>query len=209
MQFNITVLAKSDKHNGYCVAALTQTGKLIRLVRDAEGHALTKEQCQFQKGDMITVNVEPAPLKWQKENYILTEVLSSKKSLTSLNYLSKYTQNTKSIFSNTNPWLSSDEMAKNAGSLLLVAVDDLTIYKNDEDKYKANFTYNGQSYEGFSVTDPDFKKRKRKMAKAFILVSLPNSPYGKYGQDLFYKYICAVYPIDNLIKTRNIDAVGF
>lgn len=66
MQLNLTILAKSDKHTGYCVAAIDKHGRIIRLVRDAEGHALTEEQCKFEKLDSVVVETERAALKYQK-----------------------------------------------------------------------------------------------------------------------------------------------
>ena len=83
------------------------------LVRDKEGHALSAEQCNFKKLDRISVEVTHAPLKNQKENYVLNEV-----------------------------------------------IENLSIYKNDEDKFKADFLYCGQNYEGFSITDPEYKIKK-------------------------------------------------
>ena len=74
-------------------------------------------------------------------------------------------------------------------------VDDLNICFNDEEKYKADFTYCNQLYKGFSITDFEFKKRERRIAKAVILVSLPDAPYTRYGHELYYKLVCAVYPI--------------
>jgi len=205
MKLNLTVLAKSDKHNGYCVAALDQRGRILRLVRDAEGHALTEDQCRFKKLDHIIADVEPAPLKHQKENHVLTELVESKKSSTSINDLGRFLQRPPLIFGNTMPWLSEEDMGKQKSTFLFVEVDDLRIYLNDEEKYKADFLYNGQAYEGFSITDPAFKTKEQKSAKAAILVSLPNAPYNRYGHELYYKFICAVYPIKNSKKSCELD----
>ena len=40
-------------------------------------------------------------------------------------------------------------------SLYLVKVDDLTLYKNEEDKRRASFCYKEKYYD-LSVTDPNF-----------------------------------------------------
>ena len=42
-----------------------------------------------------------------------------------------------------------------AQSLYLVKVDDLRIYRNNEDKRRVSFVYNGNNYE-LPVTDPNF-----------------------------------------------------
>lgn len=195
MQLNLTVLAKSDKHTGYCVAAIDPLGRIIRLVRDKEGHALTEEQCKFKKLDRIVANVIHAPLKHQKENYILIDLVEAHKASTRIDNFVKYLHNPPFIFSNTDPSLDKKELAKQKSTFSFVAIDDLIIYRNDEDKHKVDFIYNDQLYKGFSITDPEFKARERKIAKAIILVSLPDAPYARYGHELYYKFICAVYPI--------------
>lgn len=60
-------------------------------------------------------------------------------------------------------------------------------------------------YKGFSITDPKFKLRNRKISKSFIAVSLPEIPYKKYGNDLYYKFVCAVYPLKNSTKPYDVD----
>lgn len=194
MKIDLIVLAKSDKHNGYCVAGISKFGKFVRLVRDSEGHALEKERCKFKKLDFLTAEVSYTPLKHQKENFTLRKILNSSKSMVSHDSLKPLLQNSQFIFSNTDPYLCENEMNKQKSSFLLVEVNDLHIYRNDEKKYKADFTYNNQNYKRFSVTDPEFKLHRRKISKAIILISLPNTPYNKYGKNLYYKFICAIYP---------------
>jgi hypothetical protein len=206
MKLNLTVLAKSDKHTGYCVAAIDARGRIIRLVRDAEGHALPEEQCQFEKLDHIVADVEYAPLKHQKENYILAELLETHKTSLSIKDLKKYLQIPPNIFSNTEPWLCEEEMRKQESTLLFVEVDNLYIYQNDEDKCKVDFMYKNEVYKGFSITDPEYKTKEKKFAKAIILVSLPDAPYKRYGHELYYKFIGAVYPLDTSEKSCEIDS---
>ena len=196
MKLDLTVLAKSDKHTGYCVAAIDRKGKTIRLVRDEEGHALSEEQCKFKKLNHILVDATHTPLNHQRENYMLNELLSSVKTSTSINDLKRYLNTPSSIFDNTNPYLSEDEMHNKKSTFLFVEIEDLHVHLNDEEKYKADFTYKNQKYEGFSITDPEYKIKARKISKAIILISLPNAPYSRYGHNLYYKFICAVYPIN-------------
>lgn len=205
MNLNLMVLAKSDKHTGYCVAGIDEFGRFIRLVRDKEGHALSKEQCKFKKMDFLTVNAIPAPLIHQKENYVLGKIINRTKSNMQTEDLDKYIQNPEFIFSNTNPWLAEKEINNQKTSFLFVEVTDLNIYKDDEDKHKCDFTYNNHDYRGFSLTDPKFKLKNRKISKAAILVSLPDSPYNKYGNELYYKFVCAVYPLKNSVKSYDMD----
>lgn len=205
MIIDLIVLAKSDKHNGYCVACINKFGEFVRLVRDSEGHAIEKEQCKFKKLDFLTVDVTCAPLEHQKENYILNKILNSSRSMTSINNLMPLLECSSFIFGDTNPWLDEKEINKPKSSFLFAEVTNLHIYENDEDKHKCDFIYNNYGYKGFSITDPEFKLKNKKFSKAFILVSLPNAPYNRYGNGLYYKFICAVYPYENSQKSYLFD----
>ena len=146
-----------------------------------------------------------APLVQQKENYVLGEIINSTKSNVQTEDLQKYTQNPKFIFSNTNPWLTEEEINSQKTSFLFIEVTDLFIYENEEGKHKCDFIYKNSSYKGFGITDPKFKLRNRKISKYFIAVSLPEIPYKKYGNDLYYKFVCAVYPLKNSVKSYDMD----
>jgi len=189
----LTVIAKSNKHNGYCVAAINESGKIIRLVRDKEGHALFKESCGgFNKLDKIAAYIKPAPLKNQQENFIMEEYLGTVGTVKSGDF-SGLLSNSAFIFGNAEPWLNKTEMKKQTPTFLLADVEDLQIYRNNEDKYKADFLYKNHEYKGFSITDPKFLHGTRRIEKARLLFSLPDAPYSRYGLELFYKFICAVY----------------
>jgi hypothetical protein len=84
-------------------------------------------------------------------------------------------------------------MRKQKSTFMFAEVEELRIYRNGENKYKADFLYKGNEYKGFSITDPKFMNCERKIERAKLLLSLPNAPYNRYGHDLFYKFICAVY----------------
>ena len=176
MKLNLTILAKSDKHTGYCVADIDQKGNFIRLVRDREGHALTEDQCKFKKLDQIIADATHAPLKHQRENCVLNELLESHKTSASINDFKRRLQEPSFIFGNNKPWLSEEEMRNKKSTFLFVEINDLHIHLNDEEKYKADFTYKNQTYEGFSITDPEYKTKERKISKAIILVSLSDAP---------------------------------
>ena len=205
MKMELLVLAKSDKNNGYCVAGINGFGKFIRLVKNSEGHALAKERCNFNKMDFLTIDAVPAPLVHQKENYVLREIINQTKSNMQIEDLQKYTQNPEFVFSNTNPWLTGKEINSQNTSFLFVEATDLFIYENDEGKHKCDFTYNNNNYKGFSITDPKFKLKNKKISKCLVAVSLPEVPYKKYGNDLYYKFVCAVYPLKNSLKSYGMD----
>lgn len=205
MIMDLIVLARSDKHNGYCVACINKFGEIVRLVRDSEGHALEKEKCKFKKLDFLTADVKYAPLEHQKENYILNKILNSSRSMASINDLIPFLECSPFIFGDTNPWLCEKEINNQKSTFLFVKVTNLHIYENDEGKYKCDFMYNNYNYKGFSITDPEFKMKNKKFSKAFILVSLPAAPYNRYGNGLYYKFICAVYPWQNPKKSYLFD----
>lgn len=205
MKMELIILVKSDKNNGYCVVGINKFGKFIRLVKNNEGHSLDKEQCKFNKTDLLTVNVVPAPLIHQKENYVLHEIISRTETNIKNENLKKYIQNSEFIFSNVNPWLVEEEINSQSVSFLFVEIDDLFIYENDEGKYKCDFTYNNNNYKGFSITDPKFKLKNKKISKSLLGVSLPEVPYRKYGNNLYYKFVCTVYPLRDSVKSYDMD----
>ena len=131
MEIKLLVLAKSDKNSGYCVVGVNRFRKFIRLVKNSEGHALTKERYNFNKMDFLSVDAMPAPLFHQKENYVLGKIINSTKSNVQTEDLQRYTQNPEFIFSNTNPWLTEEEINSQNTSFLFIEVTDLFIYENE------------------------------------------------------------------------------
>ena len=129
MKMELLIIAKSDKNNGYCVVETNKFGEFIRLVRNPEGCALTKEQCKFNKMDFLTVNAISSPLINKKENYVLRKIINSTKSNMQAEDLDKYIQNPEFIFSNTSPWLTEEEINNQNTSFLFVEVTDLFIMK--------------------------------------------------------------------------------
>jgi hypothetical protein len=202
---NLTVIAKSDKHTGYCVAAIDEKGRFIRLVRDEEGHALAEEQCGFKKLDRILVDITHAPLKHQRENYILNELLNVRPPILVPDSVVAFLQKPAHIFTTENPWLTEEEMLRQRSTFLFAEVTDLHIYENDEEKHKADFIFRGTEYKGFSITDPAFKTMERRIKRAALLFSLPDAAYTRYGNELYYKFICAVYPLKTAEKAFELD----
>ena len=189
----LTIFAKSNKHNGYCVAAVTKDNKIIRLVRDKEGHALFENTCaEFKKLDKVVADITPASLKNQHENFILEEIISVGSKSDGKEFSNLLT-NSPFIFGNTEPSLSKREMKKQKDTLVFAEVENLRIYRNGDDKYKADFSYRNHDYKGFSITDPKFLNSERIIEKARVLFSLPDAPFTRYGLERFYKFICAVY----------------
>jgi len=208
LKARLTVIAKSDKHTGYCVAAMDEKGGIIRLVRDKEGHALTEEQCRFRKLDRILADITHAPLKHQRENYVLNELLEVLPPKLTADGLTAFFHDWAHIFGNENPWLTEEEMQRQRVTFIFAEVSDLRIYENDEEKMKADFVYRGKEHKGFSITDPAFKARERQIKRAALLFSLPDAAYTRYGNELYYKFICAVYPLKAAEKALDCYRIG-
>ena len=208
MKAKLTVIAKSDKHTGYCVAVMDEKGRIIRLVRDKEGHALTEEQCRFKKLDRILVDITHAPLRYQRENYVLNELLEVRPPILTADGLTAFFHDQAHVFGNENPWLTEEEMQRQRATFMFAEVSDLCIYENDEEKMKADFIIRGIEHKGFSITDPAFKTRKRRIKRAALLFSLPDAAYTRYGNELYYKFICAVYPLKAAEKALDCYRIG-
>ncbi|MCL1880553.1 MAG: hypothetical protein FWF76_00050 [Oscillospiraceae bacterium] len=110
------------------------------------------------------------------ENFILTEV-SSVGGTAKISEFNGLLTNSTFIFGNTEPRLTRREMRKQKSTIVFAEVDNLRIYRNCEDKYKADFMYRGNEYKGFSITDPKFLNCERKIESAKLLFSLPDAPY--------------------------------
>jgi hypothetical protein len=73
------------------------------------------------------------------------------------------------------------------GSLRLVRVQNLEVYKNSKGKWKANFQNKGVGYEGIAMTDPNNYKPGT-IGEAHIVLSLPI-------KHPFMKFVAAIYPL--------------
>lgn len=167
----IIIFANSFKHHQHCVAGkYIKTGQWVRAVSNAEGAELTHDQakCQNPHG---TYNVKPlqkvlmnfsshAPLKHQPENYVIDGSRWRQKYKIADEELRNY------LDTPDNLWGSSDRVAYSSilsdqvtitQSLYLVQVQNLELYKNQRDKRRASFSYEGLNYD-LAVTDPNFDR---------------------------------------------------
>lgn len=167
----IIIFANSFKHHQHCVAGkYIKTGQWVRAVSNAEGAELTHDQakCQNPHG---TYNVKPlqkvlmnfsshAPLKHQPENYVIDGSRWQQKYKIADEELRNY------LDTPDNLWGSSDRVAYSSilsdqvtitQSLYLVQVQNLELYKNQRDKRRASFSYEGLNYD-LAVTDPNFDR---------------------------------------------------
>jgi len=195
---NLLIMANSNKRRpdntfGRCVAAVTLNGEWIRLVADKEGNSIQENDVRGIK--LLTVvmaEIERAPLIYQNENAILLkklDIIQENKD----NYLKNIKHiDELGIFGNTSNHLSIHEINNGVGGTLrYISVDELSTYRgeSDGDKCKAMFLYQKNTYEEMAMTDPNWYAAKgttRKIGKARIVVSIPNTPP-------FNKFIAAIH----------------
>ena len=214
----ICILTKSYKNSGYCVAGIDiYTKEWIRLVGDENPYydEIKKEMLDLASPkieclDIIEVDLcKPIPNSCQSENWLVNFGVELKKIDTiSLSQLNKLLQidHGEYFISNFNPRLTAEEINKVNRSLFAYILENFKISARFDDYYaryiyKCSFDYNGHHYSNISLTDPiyrDFNKDNEVLEKALIIASLPCLPY---SDDLYYKFVAKVFPIDtNLFK---------
>ncbi len=156
----IVVLAKSIKHNQYCVAGKDINSKeWIRPVSDVNGAELSEQQSKCTNNDWqnkgklpynskvlqkLEINfLQHAPLPNQPENYVVSEDIWQQKYQISEQDLQNYLDEPESL------WGDGDRIEYSqiensiipiGQSLYLVKVQDGALYKN-EDKRRVSFSY--------------------------------------------------------------------
>lgn len=199
----IVIFANSLKHHQHCVAGkCISSGNWIRPVADQNGSELSNEQakCLNPHG---TFSVKPlqkvimsfsehVPLAHQPENYLIDGskwLQNYKIPDVALNH---YLDNPKDLWGESDRLLHTDIISCQIvvkESLYLVAVDNLTLYKNKYDKRRASFSYNGTNYD-LAVTDPNFDKiiQNNNTVKGVLCVSL-----GEEYQGYCYKIVATIF----------------
>ncbi|MCL2203641.1 MAG: hypothetical protein FWB88_06850 [Defluviitaleaceae bacterium] len=196
-RIKIAILAKSFKgknngKRGYCVAGITEDGDWIRLVDDTYGDSLPN-RVEFEVGQIIQAQVEPAPFAYQSENAILYDYSVIEGDWN--DYIARLRQpNEPYVFVNNAGYLNELQMRKINGTLRLASVNALEIYKNEgRSGCKASFMHKGKTYEDVSMTTPGFYTRDTMhVGRADIVVSLP-AEKGSYTY--YYKFIAAIFPV--------------
>ena len=106
------------------------------------------------------------------------------------------------IFSNTSSSLSVSEAITNHCSLVMVKVDHLELYPQDEFKahYKARFRYQGQEYDDITVTDPDYAAGLSDFARlvfgdTYLVISVGEKFRDRHYRDRHYKLIAKIFRV--------------
>jgi len=188
---NVLILACSKKEQEYCVAGknIDSPTQWIRLVTNVNGNALSFNKITTETGhtiaplDVVTLeNINSAPLFHQPENYVLNSPITFTETKYTIDQLQNFVDSPANLWGNNSPYISQRELNNNKPehSLYLINVSNLQIRYTEpstpstKPKTKASFTYNGVTYNNFSVTDPSIRENLN-IEKAILCISLAGS----------------------------------
>ena len=197
----VLILANSIKHQLRCVAGISLTTReWVRLVGDADGEAITREQAhytnnygKFMVRPLQKINMDlqqHVPLPHQPENYLCEDGWVQAYAI-KVEDLPQYAETPESLW-------GGDARVSHAAvvfggvdveqSLYLVKVSDLETYWTDDEKRRAKFTYNEIEYD-LPCTDPNFSKvhEGELQHTNHLVVSL-----GENHKDHHYKIIATI-----------------
>lgn len=216
---DLILLTKSKKHSNYCVAGLDyNTKEWIRIITSDNSihNAVRPRDIWYKDGkeaqifDIIRVKIKRKDNnKLQPENYILDEKYYKKYYIEKLGIFNKqnilkFCEDKDYVFFDNYEKVTHEDLVKKhihgIYSLLLIKVDYFIVKVKDFEKrtLKANFKYNGNWYNNFSITDIEFtnkyygeilasNQRKKKFCNIPIVVSL-----GELFNQSHYKLIASV-----------------
>nr|VFK44658.1 MAG: hypothetical protein BECKTC1821E_GA0114239_103817 [Candidatus Kentron sp. TC] len=194
----IVVFANSVKHGKHCVAGKdVDTKEWIRPVADAAGKELDKRHGEYMSLQKVKIKlVKDAPLPNQPENWIVGHAPWIQRGNIEAHEVGGYLDVPETL------WGIGDRIAyseiengniKIAQSLYLIRGDKLAIYKNQWDKWRASFSYQGNHYD-LSVTDPNAHNHlPNPQHQSILCVSLGEKfkPQGS-EEDYCFKIVAAI-----------------
>lgn len=77
---------------------------------------------------------------------------------------------------------------------MFVQVNNAKIYNGFKNKTKIAFTFNGNTYMDFSVTDPDYYDKEETFPTLNIVFSLPDDNWSK-GHNEYYKFAAKIFKV--------------
>lgn len=170
-QHQIVIFANSLKHGQHCVAGkLLGSSQWVRPVSNENGGELSHAQASIIN-PYGRFNVKPlqrviiglqrhVPLLNQPENYLVDSSVWRQNYSIAKSEVSKYLDNPTSLWGEGGRIsydLIKSQRMKIDQSLYLIQTDKLRLYKNENDKRRANFIYENINYD-FPVTDPNFDR---------------------------------------------------
>lgn len=213
MTKQVVILTKSTKRGGFCVAGIdAHSGEWVRLTSSDEwSHgALTETHMTYEDGtacailDLVEVELLRAnPVPHQPENFLINETKKFRKlgTWTLQQVLQAHpAEDVSFAFVNTEKALNEQQMAEADRSLLLLRTRWLRInhYSDTPGKVKTKATFvlnEADWYRYISVTDPEYYDvpDKTEVKPAYLVISLPDAPFKKGDEDLYYKFIAKIF----------------
>ena len=210
MRKKVLLLAVSCKTGGLCPGGLDldDPSKWIRIVKD-DGHsgAIQGHEIDFAKPlDVIEFDGRPMPQGKQLENWVIDNNSCRKTGNRAQDVLDWAHQQYayKGFWRNYKAFLNEIEFnAVSVPSESILKVSDVDIYKNNFDRWKIDFNWQGARFKikGVSMTDPDFYENNDSVHidNAYIVTSIPKEiddwVHPETGEKRAYKFVSKIYKI--------------
>ncbi|MDR0847325.1 MAG: hypothetical protein LBN08_07455 [Lactobacillales bacterium] len=217
----VWIMAKSAKHSASCIAGFellvtnndwskVEVGNLIRLVSTNDGgsvpeiNLLKGSRWGFMESyDIIECDViKGTTIGAQSENFIINTATIKwiNRAIPTEQFICDKVSN--DLFINNNNRLNRIEYSTLENSFRLVKVNNLTIVKNDYNKVKCNFDFEGRPCYGFAMTDPLYYglAYPYRAGSAYIIISTSSEVYDQTG--CAYKFVAKIIPEG--VYSRNI-----
>lgn len=175
MKKEITVLTKSKKHGGFCVAGIDTNGNWVRVVKPHGGEVhrqdlLYENNGEAQVFDLLEIELQGRDdIFFQPENYIMLDGKRLKKTGVSniIMLETRYRLDSEKrdyIYFDYHPSIAAETIRtfnrEELYSLMVVKVRNpmirVTVFDNGESKTIINFLYKGLWHNGFRITDLEF-----------------------------------------------------
>jgi hypothetical protein len=212
MRKKMLLLAVSCKTGGLCPGGLDldNPGIWIRIVRDdGQAGAVQGREIDFAKPfDIIEFDGRPMPQGKQQENWVIDNNSCRKTGSRTEEVLDwAYQQYAyKGFWGNYRAYLNEQEFAAvSEPSESIMRVSNVRIYKNERDKAKIDFNWDGARFriKGISMTDQDFYDRIREgdvtFDNAYIVTSIPKEIddwiHPETGEKKAYKFVSKIHRI--------------
>ena len=219
MKKRVLLLAVSCKQGGLCPGGLDLDNprNWIRIVADdGDGGSVQGKDIDFAKPlDIIAFDGRPMPQGKQRENWVIdcgsckclgkgTLKKTNGEFATEREILDwvyeQYSYH--GFWNNYYSYLRESEFERvTEPSESIMKVSNVRIYKNNFDKAKIDFDWNGHRLNGISMTDQDFYSqiaiREVEFEDAYIVVSIPKS-IGEWvnpntGERQAYKFVSRIF----------------
>ena len=210
MRKKVLLLAVSCKTGGLCPGGidLDNPSKWIRIVKDdGKAGAVQGLEIDFAKPlDIIEFDGRPMPQGKQLENWVINNASCRKTGSENSGVLERVYQQYeyKGFWGNFKSYLNEGEFNSVAvASESILKVKNIDIYKNEYNKWKIDFEWDGARYpiKRVSLTDPDYYGANQTIhiENAYIVTSIPKEPdwiNPTTNERQAYKFVSKIYKLD-------------